>query len=274
MHSDSPPYRIGITGFRYDENSSHLRGAAGAPPRIRAAFSCDSSNSWSETGIDLQNPNLLFDNGDIFPGESGDAISAISQPIDALLQRDIRPLSLGGDHSITYPIVKAVSKHYTGLSILHIDAHPDLYDQFQGNRYSHASPFARIMEEGLAARLTQVGVRTINQHQRDQAKRFGVRIMEMKDWSDSLEFDFETPIYLSIDLDGLDPAFAPGVSHPEPGGLSTRQVINLITRVKGRVIGADIVEYNPEVDVRGLTAMVCAKLMKEACARILSDYDA
>lgn len=115
----------------------------------------------------------------------------------------------------------------------------------------------------------QVGIRTINGHQREQAARFGVEIYEMKDWRDDLEFNFETPVYISVDVDGLDPAYAPGVSHREPGGLSTRQVIDLIHRVKQTVVGADIVEYNPRMDSLNLTAMVCAKILKEISGQML-----
>jgi arginase len=265
--------RLGITGFRYDESSTYMRGAADAPPRIREAFFCESSNRWSETGVNLERPELFLDMGDLFPASSKDPLGFIAEPIEKLLAHDLRPISLGGDHSITYPIITVFAKKYPKLSILHFDAHPDLYEEFQGSRYSHASPFARIMEEGLAKRLVQVGVRTINDHQRKQAERFGVEIVEMKDWRDGLEFGFDSPVYISVDIDGLDPAFAPGVSHPEPGGLSTRQVIDLIQRVEGPVVGADIVEYNPNVDVRNNTAMVCAKLFKEIAARILTDYD-
>jgi agmatinase len=264
---------LGITGFQYDENSSYRRGAADAPPRIREALFCESSNLWSETGIDLDRPGLFFDGGDVRPDPRRGAMSRIARPIESLLAHDIRPISLGGDHSITYPIIKTFAKRYPALNVLQIDAHPDLYDSFKGNKYSHASPFARIMEERLVKRLVQVGIRTANAHQREQADRFGVEMVEMKDWRDDLKFAFDSPVYISIDIDGLDPAYAPGVSHPEPGGLSTRQVIGLIQGIEGPVVGADIVEYNPEMDVRDNTAMLCAKLLKEISARLLRDYD-
>ena len=109
-------------------------------------------------------------------------------------------------------------------------------------------------------------------HQREQAQKFGVEVKEMKDginWLDSLEF--EGPVYLSLDLDCLDPAFAPGVSHHEPGGMTTRQVIDIIHRLKGKIIGADIVEYNPDRDLGSMTSMVAAKLLKEIIARIHED---
>ncbi|MBC7929698.1 MAG: agmatinase [Rubrivivax sp.] len=263
--------KLGLVGFRYDENSSFMRGTADAPPLIREAFFSDSSNLWSETGKDLSQPHIFFDAGDVLPTADQDMVAAIENSIEHLLSSQLHPLSLGGDHSITYPIIRAVSKQHPSLSILHFDAHPDLYDEFQGNRYSHASPFARIMEEGLVERLVQVGIRTLNGHQREQAARFGVEIYEMKDWRDDLEFNFETPVYISVDMDGLDPAYAPGVSHREPGGLSTRQVIDLIHRVKQPVVGADIVEYNPRMDVSNLTAMVCAKILKEISGRMFEN---
>lgn len=256
-------YSIGLIGFRFDENSSFMRGAADAPPLIRAALFSDASNLWSETGVDLGQPGIIFDAGDVKQGEGAGMMAALEGAVDGLLSRGLRPLSLGGDHSITYPIVQAMARRYKRLSILHIDAHPDLYDDFQGNRLSHASPFARIMEERPVSRLVQVGIRTLNNHQREQAARFGVEVHEMKDWRDGMEFDFDTPVYISFDVDGLDPAYAPGVSHREPGGLSTRQVIDLIHRVGQPVVGADVVEFNPRMDSGGMTAAVCAKVLKE-----------
>ena len=268
-NNDMAACKLALIGFRYDENSSFMRGTADAPPLIREAFFSESSNLWSESGVNLGLPHTFFDAGDVSPVPGKDMITEIENKIVSLLSQNLRPLSLGGDHSITYPIIRAVSRSYPDLSVLHIDAHPDLYDDFQGNRYSHASPFARIMEERLVKRLVQVGVRTLNGHQKEQASRFGVEILEMKDWRDTWEPRFDTPVYISVDMDGLDPAYAPGVSHREPGGLSTRQVIDLFHRLKSPVIGADIVEFNPQMDSRGVTAMVCAKILKEVSAKML-----
>jgi arginase len=263
------PSKLALIGFRYDENSSFMKGAADAPPQIRAAFRSEASNLWSEAGVDLGTDGTFFDAGDIEPVAGTEMFSLIEDSIRTLLTDKLTPICLGGDHSITYPIVRAVSKRYPKLSILHFDAHPDLYDELLGNRHSHASPFARIMEEGLAKRLVQVGIRTINGHQREQARRFGVEVIEMRHWRDDLTLDFDSPVYISFDMDALDPAFAPGVSHREPGGLSTRQAIGLIQRIQARVIGADIVEFNPRMDPAQTTAVVCAKLLKEIAARML-----
>ncbi|MCM3872513.1 MAG: agmatinase [Pyrinomonadaceae bacterium] len=261
--------RLALIGFPYDENSSFMKGAAEAPPLIRAAFRSDASNFWSESGVDLGAPGTFFDAGDVEPLGATEMFSLIEDSVRTLLKDNLLPISLGGDHSITYPIIRAFSGKYPELSLLHFDAHPDLYDELLGNRHSHASPFARIMEEGLVERLVQVGIRTINGHQREQADRFGVEIIEMRHLQEGLTLSFDSPLYISFDMDALDPAFAPGVSHREPGGLSTRQAIRLIQRLQARVIGADIVEFNPRMDPAQTTAVVCAKLLKEIAAKMV-----
>jgi arginase len=258
-----------LLGIPYDASSSYLRGPAAAPPLIRRALESPSSNSWSETGRDLSAPGALDDAGDL--DVSGDTPrDAIEQGTRDVLASHGRPIALGGDHSITYPILRAVRKANRHLTILHIDAHADLYDEFEGDRYSHACPFARIMEEGLADRLVQVGIRTLTGHQRDQAKRFGVEVIDMRAWVAGTRPDLgTTPLYLSLDLDALDPAYAAGVSHWEPGGLTVREVITLVQGIAAPLVGADVVEYNPVRDPSGLTAMVAAKLVKEIAAKML-----
>jgi agmatinase len=260
--------KIAMLGVPFDEYSSYLRGAAGGPAAIRKAFYSDSSNSWTENNFDLT--DVIEDAGDI-DGSQQDIFQSIEPRVRALLERDEPVITLGGDHSITFPILKAFHNRYPRLSILHFDAHPDLYHDFEGNPFSHASPFARVMENGLAEKLVQVGIRCANQHQREQAAKFNVQMVEMKHFKEDMTFSFQTPIYISFDTDGLDPAYAPGVSHPEGGGLTTRQVVRIIQSLKGRVVGADIVELNPQRDVSEITAAACSKILKEICGRILEE---
>jgi len=247
----------------FDEFSSFMRGPALAPPRIHEAFHSDAANYYTEQGTDLKNHAQIkfFDSLKLPSGT--EAIKTIEQSVSGLLSQYEKIISLGGDHSITYPVVKAVAGKYKELTILHLDAHPDLYDQFEGNKFSHACPFARIMEEGLAQRLVQVGIRTMNAHQREQANRFGVEVIEMKNFDPSYRFEFQGPVYISLDMDVIDPAFAPGVSHHEPGGFSSREVISILQNLRGNVVGADLVEFNPIRDPTGITAMLAAKLYKE-----------
>lgn len=268
--SNNQRAKLALIGIRYDENSSFTKGAADAPPQIRAAFRSDAWNLNSENGTDLSGESTFFDAGDIEPVPGSDMATLIENSIYTLIADGLSPISLGGDHSITYPIVRAFARKYKDLSILHFDAHPDLYDSYQGNRNSHASPFARIMEQKLVKRLVQVGIRTLTADQREQVGKFNVESVEMRNLSANLQLEFDSPVYISFDIDALDPAFAPGVSHREPGGLSTRQAIDLIQRLKGQVIGADIVEFNPRMDPLHITGTVCAKLLKEIAARMLA----
>lgn len=261
---------IDVLGIPYDNGSSFMKGARLGPSAIREAFCSESSNTFSENEVDLGNSaEIRFIDDLVFP-ENADPRKVISDAVKAHLEKTGRVLSLGGDHSVTYPVLKAFFGKFGPLNLLQLDAHPDLYDSFEGDRYSHACPFARAHEDGLLKRHVQVGVRTMTTHQREQAVRFGVEVIAMKDWTDEVEkFQFDGPTYVTLDLDVLDPAFAPGINHYEPGGATVRQVIQLIQNCQFDLVGADVVELNPERDRQSQTAMVAAKLMKELLARML-----
>jgi arginase len=254
---------VSLLGVPHDANSSFMRGAAEAPPLVRRELHSDASSIWSETGVDLGAPGRLVDHGDIQFDDSCDPWVVIERDVGRALESGDPLICLGGDHAITHPIMRAVRRRHPALTILHIDAHPDIYDAYQGNPRSHTSPFARIMEEKLADRLIQVGLRTINDHHREQFERFGVEVIDTARWSGDLGLNLETPVYISMDIDALDPAHAPGVPSREPGGLSPRQVIDWIHAIDRPIVGADIVEYNPRCDISNLTALVAAKLLKE-----------
>ncbi|KAI4354846.1 hypothetical protein L6164_003677 [Bauhinia variegata] len=274
-----------LLGVPLGHNSSFLQGPAFAPPRIREAIWCGSTNSSTEEGKELNDPRVLTDVGDVPVQEIRDCgvdddrlMNVISESVKLVMEEHpLRPLVLGGDHSISFPVVRAVSEKLGGpVDILHLDAHPDIYHCFEGNKYSHASSFARIMEGGYARRLLQVGIRSITIEGREQGKRFGVEQYEMRTFSrdrhllENLKLgEGVKGVYISIDVDCLDPAFAPGVSHIEPGGLSFRDVLNILHNLQGDVVAADVVEFNPQRDtVDGMTAMVAAKLVRELTAKI------
>jgi arginase len=260
---------IGLIGLPFDKNSSYIRGTAKAPPVIRQALWSESSNSWTETGINLSNDGMITDLGDLDPNHP-DEFNEIQRAITALLEKNLQPICLGGDHSITYPILRAMRQKYPRLGILHFDAHPDLYQNFENNPHSHASPFARALEEKLVDRLVQVGIRANTDHQREQIRKYKVETYEMKDWRDDFVFEFDMPVYISFDLDGLDPSCAPGVAHPEGGGLTVRQAVRIIQTLKGKVVGADIVELYPDKDQLGITAAGTAKILKEIAGKIVA----
>jgi arginase len=261
-----------LLGIPLDGNSSFLRGPAGAPGKIREALRSEASNKWTELGVDLGAAGAFDDAGDLRLADSrekaGEDFAEIERAVAELLEKGARPLSLGGDHSVAYPILKAFARRYPDLTIVHFDAHPDLYDEFEGSRVSHACPFARIMEERLAKRLVQIGIRTMNGHQREQAAKFGVEVVEMQALPAYSLLKIHGPVYLSFDMDVLDPAFAPGISHREPGGMTTREAIAHLHAIDGTIVGADVVEYNPAQDVSGMTAIVAAKIVKELLGRM------
>jgi agmatinase len=264
-----------LLGIPLDGNSSYLRGAAGAPEKIREAWRCDASNKWSELGTDVGAEGAFADAGDLRLSDSRDKVAddftEIERAISELLEQGEQPVSLGGDHSVTYPILKAFARHYPELTIVHFDAHPDLYDEFDGSRMSHACPFARIMEERLAKRLVQVGIRTMVGHQREQAAKFGVEVVEMAALPAYERLKIRGSVYVSFDMDVLDPAFAPGVSHREPGGMTVREAIAHWHAIEGTVVGADLVEFNPAQDVSGMTATVAAKMLKEILGKMIAE---
>jgi arginase len=263
-----------LLGVPLDVNSSYLRGPAGAPEKIREALRSDSSNQWSELGVDVGAAGAYVDAGDLrlkdSRASSDEDFSEIERGVGKLLETNQQPVLLGGDHSVTYPILRAFARHYPKLTIVHFDAHPDLYEEYEGSRISHACPFARIMEERLAERLIQIGIRTLNGHQSEQAEKFGVEMIPMAALPAMERLRVEGPVYVSFDMDVLDPAFAPGISHREPGGMTVREAIQHLHAITGSIVGADVIEYNPLQDISGLTATVAAKMVKEILGKMIA----
>ena len=260
-----------LIGIPYDANSSYLRGPALAPKRIRLMDEEGSANRFCEFGNEIVEGKNYKDCGDIIFTEI-DAVFAyrkIKESISMELEDGSKVISFGGDHSISFPVIEAFSEKYSKLNVLHFDAHADLYDNFENNPYSHASPFARLMEKGALNSLTQVGIRTFNTHQKEQANRFNVRVIEMKDFNMEFIHSLKAPLYISLDIDVLDPAYAPGISHHEPGGMTSRQLIEIIQKIRTPIVGADIVELNPKRDINNATAMVAYKLFKELASKMI-----
>ncbi len=261
---------VQLLGIPTEINSSHLTGTASAPEVIRQLMHNGMSNFCAENGLDLSDGNIFADRGNVEIQEKKSDFDLIKSDACKLFSEG-PCIYIGGDHSVSWPIIAGLNQAQKQPHLIHIDAHPDLYENFDDNSYSHASPMARIMENNLAKSLTQIGIRTINKTQQAQIDKYQVKVFPANRALPSSDELPKGDIYFSIDLDGIDPAFAPGVSHHEPGGLSVRDVINLIWSAPGKVIGADIVEYNPVNDINEMTAAVAFKLIKELVARIHSD---
>ena len=262
---------ISVLGIPIDANSSFMFGCAAGPDAIRAALRSGSGNDATESSADVV--SMIVDVGDVdvdnARGSRADA-AAITDAVRLQLAAGRQLISLGGDHSVTYPILRAVGELHPDLTVVHIDAHPDMYDDLDGNPLSHASPFARAMEDGCIGTLVQLGIRTATRHQVEQAQRWDVTMLSPRRLAAFDPTALSGPIYLSIDLDGLDPSCAPGVSHHEPGGLTVREVLDVIDELPGPIVGADVVELNPSRDVVDMTSMVAAKLVKEIAGAMLA----
>lgn len=257
---------VRLIGLPSDSNSTYLRGAAAGPAAIRSALQSAHGNAAAENGLEIGREIVIADAGDLTLGEEPGDDALIAAAVRSAADAGDLPLCLGGDHWVAALAIIALAEVHGPLNILHFDAHPDLYDSYDGNRRSHASPFARVMEAGAARRLVQVGIRTMNAHCREQAARFGVEVIGMRGFAPEIVPALDGPLYVSIDLDGLDPAVAPGVSHLEPGGLTLREMLAVLDRQTAWLAGADIVELNPMRDPTGVTAILAAKLVRELAA--------
>ncbi|RZW16381.1 MAG: hypothetical protein EX260_09845, partial [Desulfobulbaceae bacterium] len=164
---------IEVYGVPWDEKSSFLQGCRDAPAKIWDAFNCASANRCTESGLSLTKPELLSYRGMLELSSGDQVVQQIERAASDIGAAESLPIFLGGDHAITYPLVKGLRKTYPKLNIIHFDAHPDLYDKIRGDGFSHGCPMARIMEEKLAVRLVSVGIRTMTPHQRSQAEKYG-----------------------------------------------------------------------------------------------------
>jgi agmatinase len=260
--------KLVFVGLPDDQQSSYLKGCAQAPNIIRDAYDGYSYNSTTDSGIDLA--ASVIDLGDWLPENSGDlTVESYYQQARSLFLAGKIPFFAGGDHAVTIPIGKALDTLGQPIHIIQIDAHPDMYPEMGGSIYSHACVASRLLEYDHIASITQIGIRTMNRVQQEVVDKFSDRLhlfpaRELSEKLPSLShIPIGAPVYLTIELDGIDPAFAPGVSHPVPGGLSSRQVLNLIQQGHWRLVGMDVVELNPDRDVNNQTAFLAARLLHE-----------
>jgi len=268
--SGNNKFKLAVIGVPFDEKSSYRRGAAFGPEAVRRISTGKCYNPDTELGVDLAEETVLVDLGDV--DTSGDVLktfAAVEEKVLEIINFGAVPIILGGDHSITYPVVKAMARKYRPLDLLHLDAHPDMYDELYGDRLSHACPMARILEEGLVQNLVQVGIRATTPEMRAMAEKYGVQTIEARHFPEKLSLEFKNPLFISVDLDVFDPAYAPGVSHHEPGGLTSRQVIDLVHNLKATIVGFDLVELNPQRDVSEMTAALAFKLLKEIAGKVV-----
>jgi len=260
---------IVILGAPYDAGSTNRRGAALAPQAIRKASSSQSLNPCTEEGHNLKEIINISDKGDmVLPEDPEKMASDVGEAVSEILAAGAVPILIGGDHSVTPPAVMEVAKSRGKIDILYMDAHPDLYETYNDSPYSHASTGLRIARDVDFGRFVQVGIRMPAAGQLEKARELGIHLITAYHLVSPEDLKFENPLYLSLDMDCLDPAFAPGIGNPVPGGLSTRELLDILKSVSGEIAAADIVEVVPEYDVSEITATAAARLVIEIAGLI------
>ena len=267
-----------FVGVPFDIGTSNRSGARFGPRQIRAE-SCLLRPYNMGTRAAPYDSLAVADIGDVAtnPYNLNDSIRRIEQAYDAILEHDCRPLTLGGDHTIVLPILRAIRKKHGAVGLLHIDAHADINDHMFGEPIAHGTPFRRAVEEGLldCNRVAQIGLRGTGYEAEDfdWPRSQGFRVVQAEEcWNKSLAPLMEEivakvaggPVYFSIDIDGLDPSIAPGTGTPEIGGLTGVQALEIIRGCRGLdIIGGDLVEVSPPYDPTGNTALMGANLLFE-----------
>ena len=265
-------------GVPLDIGTSNRPGARLAPRQIRAESAMIRPYNMATRAAPFDSL-MVADTGDVAIDTFNlrKSLEIIENAYNDILAFDCIPLTLGGDHTIVLPILRAMSRRYGPLGLIHVDAHADVNDEMFGEKIAHGTPFRRAVEEKLLApaRVVQIGLRGTGYTAADfdWPRSVGFRVVQAEEcWYKSLaplmnevrEQLGNGPVYVSFDIDGLDPAFAPGTGTPEIGGLTVSQGIEIIRGCRGLdVVGGDLVEVSPPYDTSGNTALVGANLLFE-----------
>lgn len=263
-YSDFEDADFVLFGIPYDATTSYKPGTRFGPDEIRRA-------SW---GLETFSPILKKDLVDVnvcdlynisIEGTQMDIFNRTYNASKSILQKGKIPIMMGGEHSITYPVVKAVNEVYNDFVLIHFDAHCDLRDEYLDNKYSHACVIRRCID--LTQNIYQFGIRSGDKEEWEFGWNNTNISMDLPTKEDIKEIkSLDKPVYITIDIDVLDPAYAPGTGTPEPCGVSTKELINslyLFKELKDNIIGFDVVEVSPHYDIGNITAIAAAKTIRE-----------
>jgi guanidinobutyrase len=267
-----------FVGIPFDLGTSNRTGARLGPRSIRAESVLLRPYNMATRAAPFDSLQVA-DLGDIAtnPYNLADSIERIERAYHDIVDAGCIPIGLGGDHTVTLPILRAIARKHGPVALVHVDAHADVNDTMFGERIAHGTPFRRAVEEGLLQcdRVTQIGLRGTGYAAEDfdWCREQGFRVVQVEEcWNRSLAPLMEevrsrvgqAPCYLSFDVDGIDPAFAPGTGTPEVAGLTPSQGLEIIRGCRGlNLVGADVVEISPQYDTSGITALLGANLAFE-----------
>ena len=276
--ADAKGLDVCFVGVPLDVGTSNRSGTRFGPRQIRAESAMIRPYNMATRAAPFDSLSVA-DIGDVAINtfDLKKSVGLIEAAYDAILAEGCKPLTLGGDHTIVLPILRAMHKVHGPIGVVHVDAHADVNDTMFGEKIAHGTPFRRVVEEGLVDphRVVQIGLRTTGYaaDDFDWPRRQGFRVVQAEEcWHKSLAPLMEEvraqigdgPVYVSFDIDGLDPAYAPGTGTPEPGGLTTIQGIEILRGCRGLdIVGGDMVEISPPYDTSGNTALLGANLLYE-----------
>lgn len=269
---------VAVLGIPQDVGTSWRSGTRFGPKQIRAESAMIRPYNMA-TGAAPFDSLQIADIGDLAINtfSLAESLKIIKESYDGILAHDLIPMAMGGDHSITLPILRAIAAKHGPVALVHVDAHADVNDEMFGERETHGTVFRRAYEEGLiqADKTYQIGIRGSGYAATDftEAQGWGFQHFPAHElWHRSLaplgaeiRRDIgDRPVYVTYDIDSLDPAYAPGTGTPEIGGLTTPQALELIHALKGlNIVGCDLVEVSPPYDTSGNTALTAANLLYE-----------
>jgi agmatinase len=268
---------IAIVGVPFDGGTTYRPGPRFGPRHVRQQSAI--IRPWNP--VLKVNPFAKYriaDFGDLAvnPLSIEDTFRRIEQGISVILTAGARCLSVGGDHSISLPILRAIAKKYGPVALVQFDAHNDLWDEYFGSKYSHGTPFRRAFEEGILqdGNVLQVGLRgqVYGEDDFDFARAHKVRMVTAEQFHAHgmapvlrhLKSFARKPVYVTLDIDCVDPAYAPGTGTPQVGGFTSHQILELVRAIKGlNIVSADLVEVSPPFDSAELTSLLAANLLFE-----------
>jgi len=273
---------VAVVGVPFDIGTSNRPGARFGPRGIRSESVLLRPYNMATRAAPFDSLRI-DDCGDVAtnPYNLADSVTRIENHYRGLLEHGVRTATMGGDHTIVLPVLRAMAAEHGPVGLVHVDAHTDINDTMFGEKIAHGTPFRRAVEEGLldGDRVVQIGVRGTGYaaDDFDWSREQGFRVVQVEEcWHRSLEplmaevrsqvggTDGDAPVYLSFDIDGIDPSFAPGTGTPEIGGLTTVQALEIIRGCRGLdVVGCDLVEVAPAYDLSGSTSLLAANLLYE-----------
>ncbi len=269
---------VAVVGVPFDLGTSNRPGARFGPRDIRSESVLLRPYNMATRAAPFDSLRI-DDTGDVATNafNLADSVARIEAHYDELLAHDLIPVSIGGDHTIALPILRAVAKKHGPVGMVHVDAHTDINDTMFGEKITHGTPFRRAVEENLldGNRVVQIGMRGTGYaaDDFDWSREQGFRVVQIEEcWHRTLEPLMEEvrikvgngPVYLSFDIDGLDPSFAPGTGTPEVAGLTVPQALEIIRGCRGLdLVGCDLVEVAPIYDTSGATSLTAANLLYE-----------